>query len=319
MENKSFLNEYKAYFLIGLAFIILTFWYFFLATIADIGYIYGFLSQILQGNFNGQLVPFESLNHYEQMEVGLFGPDYQTIAPEIIRAFEERQELLPIVFLVETILFLSMFVIAKGRKKATITNPNDTVLVYSLFQRVIILVNILFVIYLFITGFSITFGNITGGGFIARWMRMTHELVGVAWIPIWLTVTIMAFKDHKFFIKPSSKLFKKIFLKGKYSHMNRINYYAFVAFGGLLIISGFIIWFMHPDFHTHVEEIQMKRLLLFSHFMGSAFLSFFLFEIVYSYFVSFKGYIPGLISGRLPREHVEQLRPDILEELEEDK
>ncbi len=35
------------------------------------------------------------------MEVGLFGPRYDAIAPEVIRAFEERQHLLPWVFLFE--------------------------------------------------------------------------------------------------------------------------------------------------------------------------------------------------------------------------
>ena len=33
-----------------------------------------------------------------------------------------------------------------------------------------------------------------------------------------------------------------------------------------------------------------------------------------SYFVSVKGYIPGVITGKLPIEYLEQLRPDVLEE-----
>lgn len=314
MENKSFLSEYKAYFIIGFLFILLTYWYFWLATIADINYVYQFLLQMAQGNFTGQVVPYESLTHYQQMEVALFGPRYDAIAPEVIRAFEERQHLLPIVFLVEFFLFLTMFIVAKGRKQAKITRENDKVQVYSLFQRAVILLNIVIMIYLFITGFSITFGNWTGGGYLARMMRATHEIVGLGWMPIWFLMTIIAFKDHKYFVRPSVKIWNKIFLRGKYKHMDRINYYMFVAFGSKLVISGFIIWYMFPDAATHAETIQVKRFLLFIHFMGSAIISFFTFETVYSYFVSVKGYIPGVITGKLPVEYLEQLRPEVLEE-----
>lgn len=314
MENKSFLSEYKAYLIIGLLFVVLTYWYFWLATIADINYVYNFLLQMAQGNFTGQVIPYESLTKYEQMEVTLFGPEYDAIAPEVVRAFEERQHLLPIVFTVEFFLFLIMFIIAKGRKQAKITRHDDKVQVYSLFQRIVILLNIIIMIYLFITGFSITFGNWTGGGEIARFMRATHEIVGVGWIPVWFLMTIIAFKDHKFFIRPSIKIWNKIFLRGKYKHMDRINYYMYVAFGFKLVISGFIIWYLFPDYQTHAETIQFKRFILFIHFMGSAIISFFTFETVYSYFVSVKGYIPGVITGKLPVEYLEQLRPDVLEE-----
>ena len=314
MENKSFLSEYKAYLIIGFLFILLTYWYFWLATIADINYVYQFLMQMLKGNFTGQVVPFESLTHYQQMEVKLFGPSYDAIAPEVIRAFEERQHLLPIVFTVEFFLFLTMFIIAKGRKQAKITRENEKVQVYSLFQRLVILLNIVIMVYLFITGFSITFGNWTGGGYIARLMRATHEIVGLGWIPVWAIMTIIAFKDHKFFVRPSSKIWHKIFLRGKYKDMDRINYYMYVAFGSLLVFSGFVIWYMFPNAAVHAETIQIKRFILFIHFMGSAIISFFTFETVYSYFVSVKGYIPGVISGKLPVEYLEQLRPDVLEE-----
>ena len=314
MENKSFLSEYKAYLIIGFLFILLTYWYFWLASIADINYVYKFILQMLQGNFTGQVVPFESLTHYQQMEVGLFGPRYDAIAPEVIRAFEERQHLLPIVFTVEFFLFLTMFIVAKGRKQAKITRENDKVQIYSIFQRLVILLNIIIMMYLFITGFSITFGNWTGGGYIARLMRATHEIVGLGWMPIWFIMTIIAFKDHKFFVRPSSKIWNKIFLRGKYKHMDRINYYMYVAFGSLLVISGFVIWYMFPDAATHAETIQIKRFILFIHFMGSAIISFFTFETVYSYFVSVKGYIPGVVTGKLPLEYLEQLRPDVLEE-----
>jgi formate dehydrogenase subunit gamma len=88
----------------------------------------------------------------------------------------------------------------------------------------------------------------------------------------------------------------------------------YVAFGSLLVLSGFIIWFMFPDYQTHAQTIQFKRFILFIHFMGSAIISFFTFETVYSYFVSVKGYLPGVITGKLPLEYLEQLRPDVLEE-----
>jgi len=127
MENKSFLSEYKVYLIIGLLFAILTYWYFWLATIADIGYVFQFLLQIVQGDITGNVVPIESLSRNEQMEVALFGPNYNAIAPEVIRAFEERQHLLPIVFAVELVLFVTMFIIAKGRKQATITREDDNV------------------------------------------------------------------------------------------------------------------------------------------------------------------------------------------------
>lgn len=314
MEGKSFLSEYKAYIIVGLLFVLLTYWYFWLASIADIAYIYNYAMQALQGNFTGQVVPYESLSRYEQMEVGLFGPNYDAIAPEVIRAFEERQHLLPIVFTVEFFIFLTMFIIAKGRKQAKITRENEKVQVYSVFQRLVLLLNIAIMIYLFISGFSITFGNWTGGGDVARLLRATHEIVGVSWIPVWFIVTIIAFKDHKYFIRPSFKLWNKIFLRGKYKHMDRINYYMYVAFGFTLIFSGFIIWYMFPNYLTHAETIQFKRLILFFHFMGSAIISFFTFETVYSYFVSVKGYLPGVITGKLPVEYLEQFRPDVLEE-----
>lgn len=314
MENKSFLSEYKAYLIIGFLFVILTYWYFWLATIADINYVYQFLMQMMQGNISGNVVPVEALTRHEQMESALFGPNYDAIAPEVIRAFEERQHLLPIVFTVEFFLFLTMFIVAKGRKQAQITRADDKVQVYSVFQRLVILLNIVIMIYLFITGFSITFGNWTGGGELARLMRATHEIVGLGWMPIWLIMTIIAFKDHKYFVRPSVKVWNKIFLRGKYKHMDRINYYMYVAFGSKLVLSGFIIWYMFPDYTTHAETIQFKRFILFIHFMGSAIISFFTFETVYSYFVSVKGYIPGVITGKLPVEYLEQLRPDVLEE-----
>ena len=314
METKSFFSEYKAYIIIGFIFALLTYWYFFLATIANLDYVFKFLILIAQGDISGNVIPISELPRLQQMEVALYGPNYSAIAPEVIRAFEERQHLLPIVFLVEFFLFFGMFILAKGRKQAKITRHDDKVQVYSVFQRLVILLNIVIMIYLFITGFSITFGNWTGGGYIARFMRASHEIVGVGWMPIWLIMTVIAFKDHKFFYRPSVKIWNKIFLRGKYEAMDRINYYMYVAFGALLVLSGFLIWFMAPDAATHAQTIQFKRFILFIHFMGSAIISFFTFETVYSYFVSVKGYLPGVITGKLPREYIEQFRPDVLKE-----
>ena len=82
----------------------------------------------------------------------------------------------------------------------------------------------------------------------------------------------------------------------------------------LLVLSGFIIWFMFPDAATHAQTIQIKGLSYLFILWEVRLFHFFTFETVYSYFVSVKGYIPGLISGKLPVEYLEQLRPDVLEE-----
>ena len=47
-----------------------------------------------------------------------------------------------------------MFIVAKEEKQAKITRENEKVQVYSLFQRVVLLLNIVIMIYLFITGFQ---------------------------------------------------------------------------------------------------------------------------------------------------------------------
>ena len=100
--------------------------------------------------------------------------------------------------------------------------------------------------------------------------------------------------------------------------MYRINYLAYVAFGFLLVLSGFLLWFIFPTAENYLEVIQFRRLMLFVHFMGSAIISFFIFETIYSYVVSVKGYLPGVFTGRLPREYLEQIRLDVLEEMEQE-
>lgn len=313
MENKTFIQRNKAYLWVSFGFVLLTYWFLYLATTMDLGYVVSFLIEILQGNFTGQIVPFESLSKYEQSEVGVFGPNYLAMAPEIIRAYIERGELLPYVFLAEFIAFAIAFKMSGGRKSVLVVDENDNVVVYSLFQRLVLLLNIVIFSYIFITGFSITFGEHIGGGSIHGFLRATHEVVGVAWIPIWMIVSVIAFKDHQYFVRPSSKLFYKIFLTGSYTPMKRINYFAFVIFGFVSVISGFLMWYMHPNPETIAQTIQLKRLLLYAHFAGSAIISFFVFEIIYTYVVSVKGYLPGLITGKLPKQYIEKLRPDLLE------
>jgi len=313
MENKSFFSEYKAYLILGVIFGLLTYWYFWLSTIADLPYIFKFILEIMQGNFTGQVVPYESLTAHEQMETKLFGPNYNAIAPEVVRAFEERQHILPIM---EPIIIgiIAVLFLVKGRKQAKITKDSKKVIVYSVFQRTMLLLNILIMIYLVVTGFSITFGNSTGGGYIPRLMRATHEIVGLGWIPVWLIMTVIAFKDHKHFHKPMANVWNKVFLRGKYTHLKRIYYFAYVAFGTLLVVSGFVLWNIYPDASINAETIQLRRLLLFVHFMGSTLILVFSFATIYSYFVSVKGYLPGVFTGKLPVEYLEQLTPDILDE-----
>lgn len=316
MENKkmenSFFKEYMPYFIVAGLFALLTYWYFFLATIADLTYVWQYVLQMFTLKFDGQIIPYNELTRLEQGYVSIFGPQYNAIAPEVIRAFEERQHLLPYVFLTEALIFGTMLLIQGGRKGPKRSETSEMVTVHSIFQRVVLLGNILIMIYLFITGFSITFGNMTGGGILGYFMRQTHEIVGLFWIPLWVLVTIIAFKDHKYFTRSSVK-WSWFFLKGLYTHGQRINYFAYVAFGFILCFSGFWIWFLSPEPATHAHIIQYKRLILFGHFMGSAVITFFIGETIYSYVVSIRGYLPGLITGKYPKEYLEEFHPEILE------
>jgi len=86
--------------------------------------------------------------------------------------------------------------------------------------------------------------------------------------------------------------------------------------GGGLLVSGFLIWFLHPDAFTHGEFIQFKRLLLYIHFGSSVMIMFFMMDFVYSVGVAIKGNLKGIITGKYPREHLEQLAPDVLADIE---
>ena len=316
MENKAqekgFFNEYLPYIVVGALFALLTYWYFFLATIADLTYVWQYVLQMFQLKFDGQMIPYSELSRLEQGYVSMYGPQYDAIAPEVVRAFEERQHLLPWVFLFEFCLFAGMLWLQGGRKGPKCRKTCEMVEVHSLFQRVVLLGNILIMLYLFLSGFSITFGNITGGGDLGYFLRQTHEIVGLFWIPLWLLVTVIAFKDIKHFKRPSAK-WSWFLLKGLYTHGQRINYLAFVAFGFILVFSGFWIWFLDPVWATHAEIIQYKRLILFGHFMGSAVITFFVGETIYSYIVAIRGYLPGLISGKYPKEYLEEFHPEVLD------
>jgi len=115
------IKELKAYILVGIGFALLTYWYFWLATIADLNYVLAYVIEMFKLNFNGQVVPLESLSRGDYQSVMMFGPDYDAIAPEVVRAFEERQHLLPYVFLAELVLFVIIYFSTGGRKEAKIT------------------------------------------------------------------------------------------------------------------------------------------------------------------------------------------------------
>jgi formate dehydrogenase subunit gamma len=55
------------------------------------------------------------------------------------------------------------------------------------------------------------------------------------------------------------------------------------------------------------------------HFGASVLIMFFLMDFVYSVLVAVKGNIKGLITGKYPREHLEQLAPDVLIDIENKK
>ena len=107
------------------------------------------LDMITGAGISGVVTPPAS--NYEAMVNTAFGPNYNTIAPEIIRASNERQEFIWWVFVAEIAIFCVMYTLY-GRKSATVTNPDDQVQVFSLFHRVIIWFNVIIIITLVITG-----------------------------------------------------------------------------------------------------------------------------------------------------------------------
>lgn len=313
--NTSFFSRNKAYILtlggLGIAgFIFVQY-----MMIFDWVYLFRFtLDMITGGGVDGVVTP--STSTYKLMVDAAFGPNYGAIAPEIIRASNERQEFIWWVFVAEIAIFCIMYTIY-GRKSATITNPNDQVQVFSLFHRIVIWFNVLIIITLIITGFNITWALRSGGGELPYFLRSMHEITGLVWLPFWLLLSIIAFKDAK--ILSSNSVIRKLVLPGKYKPMKRIIYIVFVMMGAGLLTSGFIIWFLHPDAFTHAQTIQFKRLLLYVHFGSSVLIMFFLMDFVYSVLISIKGNLKGLITGKYPREYLEQLAPDVLEDIENKK
>ncbi|AXH12063.1 cytochrome b/b6 domain-containing protein [Halarcobacter bivalviorum] len=312
MNNSSFYERNKAYILTFLGLSLVGFIFLEFLMVIDWDYFMRYkLAILLTGNLDGVLTPPSST--YEAMVNKAFGPGYEAFAPEIIRASNERQLFIWWVFVAEIALFCFMYV-KYGRQEAVITRPDDQVQVFSLFQRFVMIANVLIVITLIITGFNITWGLRSGGGDIAFFLRGLHEVTGIAWFPIWLLMSIIAFKDAKLLVKNS--LTNKFILPGKYKPMKRIIYFFFVIMGGGLLVSGFLIWFLHPDAFTHGEFIQFKRLLLYVHFGSSVMIMFFMMDFVYSVAVAVKGNIQGIITGKYPREHLEQLAPDVLADIE---
>lgn len=315
METSSFFHRNKAYILTLLGLSLVGFVFVKFMMVMDWEYLIKYtLHVITGGNLDGVLTPPTS--NYQGMVNVAFGPNYEAIAPEIIRASNERQLYIWWVFVAEIAIFCVMYTIS-GRKEALITRPNDQVQVFSIFHRAVIWLNVIIIITLIITGFNITWSLRSEGGFIPFILRGTHEITGLIWFPIWLLMTIIAFKDIKLLSKNS--LLGKIILPGKYKPMKRIIFIVFVLMGAGLLTSGFIIWYLHPDAFTHAQFIQFKRALLYVHFGSSVLIMFFLMDFVYSALVAVKGNLKGLITGKYPREHLEQLAPDVLADVENKK
>lgn len=311
MGNSSFMKRNGAYVytLVGLGLVGFVFVNFLM--IMDWGYLFKYTIHVLTGgSLDGIIEPART--GYSEMVNRAFGPNYQAIAPEIIRASNERQLYIWWVFVAEIAIFCIMYTIS-GRKEAKITNPNDTVEVFGIVHRAIIWLNVFIIIALVITGFNITWSLRSEGGYIPFILRGTHEVTGLLWFPIWLLMSIIAFKDLKILSKNS--LLNKITLPGKYKPMKRIIFIVFILMGAGLLLSGFLIWFLHPDALTNAHYIQFKRALLYVHFGCSVLIMFFLMDFVYSTLVAVKGNLKGLITGKYPREFLEQLAPDILEDI----
>jgi len=313
MQSSTFFSRNKAYILTLGGLGVVGFIFVGFMMVIDWEYLLKYpLHVILTGDTSGVLV--EPTSNYQAMVNAAFGPSYEAIAPEIIRASNERQEFIWWVFVAEIAIFCFMYV-KYGRKEAVVTNPSDEVKVFSLFHRAVIWLNIVVISALIITGFNITWGMRSGGGDIAFFLRGSHEMLGLVWLPLWFAMTLIAFKDAKIIFNNS--ITKKLILKGSYSPMKRVIFIVFVLMGAGLLFSGITIWFIHPDAYTHSEFIQLKRALLYLHFGASVLIMFFLMDFVYSVMIAVKGNFKGLITGKYPREHLEQLAPDVLNDIEE--
>lgn len=309
MTNASFWDKNKAYILTAVGLGVVGFVFIKFMMIMDWGYLIKFTFAALGGNLSGELV--EPTTLLGQMIDAAFGPSYPTIAPEIIRASNERQEYIWYVFVAEIAIFAILY-IKNGRSEATITRPDDLVTVFTPFQRAIIWLNIFMVTALVITGFNITWSLRSGGGDVARFLRQMHELTGLGWGAVWLILTVIAAKDSKYYRK--NTMFR-VFLPGSFKPMKRVIWFFFAVMGGGLVMSGATLILMHPSTLINAETIQFKRALLYLHFGASVLIMFFILDYVYSSAVAVKGYLKGLWSGEYPREYLEQNAPDVLADL----
>ena len=113
------------------------------------------------------------------MEVKLFGPRYDAIAPEVIRAFWRDSIYCQLYFCWVFLIFNNVYHCKRKKTSKNHKRKWKSTNYIQGFQRLVILLNIVIMIYLFITGFSITFGNWTGGGYITKTYETTHEIVGL--------------------------------------------------------------------------------------------------------------------------------------------
>lgn len=312
MTSNSFWHNNRAYIYTALGLAVVGFVFIKYLMIMDWGYLIMYSLKALLGNIGGVLSEPNSL--LEQMMNAAFGPAYPTIAPEIIRASNERQEYIWYVFLAEIAIFAFLY-IKNGRTEAKITRPDDLVTVFTPFQRTIIWLNIAMISMLVFTGFNITWSLRSEGGGLVRYLRMFHELTGLAWIAVWLIFTVIAAKDSKAWRKETAF---KYFLPGSFKPSKRVVWFFFAAMGAGLAFSGAMIIALHPSAFTHAELIQFRRALLYMHFGASVLIMFFILDYVYASAVSVKGYLKGLWSGQYPREYLEQVAPDVLDDLKKE-
>ncbi|GHV01418.1 hypothetical protein AGMMS49521_1610 [Campylobacterota bacterium] len=308
--NDSFFWRNRAYIFTALGLAIGGSFFIFVLLVVDWNYFIRYtIALITEGNYQGVLNA--PADNYEAMKNAAFGPGYNAFAPEVIRGSNERQLLIWYLFLFEASIFAVMYAFV-GRATATITRPNDLITVFTPWQRLIIWSNVAVVVFLIISGFNITWALRSEGGTIPYYLRLFHEYVGLGWLPLWLITSIMTFKDCPILRKNSAF---KFFMPGRYHPFKRIIWFFYVAMGGGLLLSGILLWYLHPSDVVNAEVIQLKRTFIYFHFGTSLPIMFFLLDFAYSVTVAIKGNIKYLWTGKFPREHLEQLDPEVLEEL----
>jgi formate dehydrogenase subunit gamma len=309
-SNESFFKRNQAYFWTALGLAIGGSLFVFVIVVIDWNYFIRYTIALLtDGNYQGVLDAPQSAK--EAMRNAAFGPEYLAFAPEVIRGSHERQMLIWYLFLFEASLFALLYVFG-GRKEAKITRPNDLVEVFTPFQRLVIWSNVGVVAFLIISGFNITWSLRSEGGTIPYYLRICHEIVGLGWLPLWLITSIMTFKDCPILRRHS--LFR-FFMAGRYKPFRRIIWFFYVSMGGGLLLSGYLLWYLHPSEVVNAEVIQLKRTLIYFHFGTSLPLMFFLIDFTHAVTTAIKGNVKYLWTGKFPREHLEQLDPDTLEDL----